>query len=173
MPPSPGTAPPTTEEGKTTFWQTLIRQNARLIAEKLEAIAEALELAAPGPPATVVAGWQATITNEGGTALMGSLTMKDNDPAATAAVTFQDADGNPTAPDDIPAWSADDGGTIVTLTPAADGLSASVAPVGALGTANISMTSTDTNGTVVSATGDVTVVSSEAATADIEFTPGV
>ena len=59
------------------------------------------------------------------------------------ALAFVDADGNPAAAPSLPtppAWSVTDtaGGTLATLTPAADGMSATVVPTGkGLGTVTV------------------------------------
>lgn len=100
-----------------------------------------------------------------------AFTMKDTDPAATASVTFTDAGGNATTPDDVPQWASSDT-AILTVTAAADGLSASVAAVGPTGNANVSVTSTDTNGTVLTGSEAVTVVGGEAVAASVNIVAG-
>jgi hypothetical protein len=62
-----------------------------------------------------------------------------NSQKATATIKPVDAKKQPAAVDGVPVWATSDA-TIVTVTPAADGLSAVVAAVGPLGTANISVT---------------------------------
>ncbi len=51
-------------------------------------------------------------------------------------VEFKDKKGNPAKVDGVPAWSVDNS-DILSVTPAADGLSAVVAAMGPLGTANV------------------------------------
>jgi hypothetical protein len=67
-----------------------------------------------------------------------SITMT-NSQKATATITPVDAKGNPASVDGVPVWASSDE-TIITVTPAADGLSAVVAAVGPLGTAKVSVT---------------------------------
>jgi hypothetical protein len=61
-----------------------------------------------------------------------------NSQKATATITPVDAKGNPAAVDGVPEWASSDE-TILTVTPAADGLSAVVAAVGPLGSAKVSV----------------------------------
>lgn len=104
--------------------------------------------------------------------IMGDIILKDSDPAAHVAVEFFDAKGVPTTPDDVPQWATSDA-TVATVTPAADGLTAMVAPGVASATpATISVTSTDKDGTKIVGSGHVTVEPGEAATANLTFTPG-
>ena len=96
-----------------------------------------LEAVVP-PPAT---GIRMLIVMDGqitqGTLPM-SLIMTDTQKFA-ASVSFVDAKGNPAQVEGVPAWNASDP-SILTVTPAADGLSAEVVAVGPLGTSQVSVT---------------------------------
>jgi hypothetical protein len=102
---------------------------------------------------------------------MADLTVRDSDPAATASVALKDASGAVTTPDATPTWAEDSNGTIVTVAPAADGLSATISFV-SVGTANITFSVTDNDGTSVVATGSVEVQPGEAKQAEMTFTAG-
>jgi hypothetical protein len=102
---------------------------------------------------------------------MADLSVRDSDPAATATVALTDASGAATTPDATPTWAEDSNGTVVTLAPAADGLSATISFV-APGTANLTFSVTDNDGTSVIATGSVEVTPGEAKTAEMTFTAG-
>lgn len=81
------------------------------------------------------------------------------------SVSFVTAKGNPAAVDGLPVWSVSDA-TVLSVVPAADGLSADVVAVGPLGTSQVSVTADADLGEGVRAligTLDVTVVASEAA----------
>jgi hypothetical protein len=99
-----------------------------------------------------------------------AFSMKDSDPPASATVEFKDAEGNATTPDDVPVWASSDE-TVVKVTAADDGLSASVA-AGVPGTGTVSVQSTDADGTVLNGSADVEVTPGEAASVDITITPG-
>jgi hypothetical protein len=62
-----------------------------------------------------------------------------NSQQATATITPVDKFNNPAPVDGVPVWASSDE-TIVTVTPADDGLSALVKAVGPLGSANVSVT---------------------------------
>ena len=102
---------------------------------------------------------------------MADLSVRDSDPSATAAVALTDASGAATTPDQTPTWAEDSNGTVITLAPAADGLSATLSWV-APGTANLTFSVTDNDGTSVIATGSVEVTPGEAKTAEMTFTAG-
>lgn len=57
----------------------------------------------------------------------------------SATLSGVDAKGNPASFSGVPTWQVSDP-TILAVTPAADGLSADIAAVGALGTAQVSVT---------------------------------
>lgn len=75
---------------------------------------------------------------------------------------FKDKAGNAATLSGVPTWASSDE-TIVTLTPAADGLSATAATVGALGTATVTASIDG-----VSASIDIEVDAGVAATAEID-----
>ena len=102
---------------------------------------------------------------------MADLVVRDSDPDATVSVTLLDAQGNPTTPDTIPEWAEDSNGTVLTLTPAADGLSATLSWK-APGTSNVTFSVTDNDGTKVVGTGSVQVDPGEAVKVQLNFTPG-
>jgi hypothetical protein len=82
----------------------------------------------------------------------------------TLAVAFVSAKGNPAVVDGLPVWGTSDA-TVLSVVPAADGLSADVVAVGPLGTAQVSVTADADLGEGVRAlvgTLDVTVIASEA-----------
>lgn len=62
-----------------------------------------------------------------------------NSQKATATIAIVDKAGQPAPVDGIPVWASSDA-TIITVTPAADGMSADVVAVGPLGKANVSVT---------------------------------
>jgi len=72
-----------------------------------------------------------------------------------------DKKGNQATIDAAPTWTSSDA-TVATVTPAADGLSATVVAVGKLGTAQIVITASS-GGTSVSGTLDLVVVGGAAA----------
>ena len=91
----------------------------------------------------------------------------------TLSVSFVDAKGNPATVDGAPVWSVSDA-NVLSVTAAADGLSADVLTVGPLGTAQVSVTAdADLGEGVKSLVGtlDVQVVGSEAVA--IAITAGV
>lgn len=142
--------------------------NAVLLARLLRELAHEIDLIAPGPP--VAASPPLFITSK--ETKMGQITVKDSDPAFTGTVTFLDAKGSPTEPDDVPTWTSDDE-TVVTVEASEDGKSATLTP-GSPGTANaasaqVTVSSTDTDGTIVTAVGVVTVTAGEAVVGDVEF----
>jgi len=61
-----------------------------------------------------------------------------DDKSVTASLAYVDAKGNPALVEGAPVWTTDRP-DIVTVTPAADGMSAVIAPVGPLGSAQISV----------------------------------
>lgn len=82
-------------------------------------------------------------------------------------VAFADAAGNPATVDGTPVWSSSNP-AILTVTPSADGMSATAVTVGPLGQAQVSVTAdADLGSGVTSITGvlDVTVQASQAVAA--------
>lgn len=57
----------------------------------------------------------------------------------TATISPVDAKGNPASVDGVPVWAAPDA-TIVTVTPAADGMSAEISSTGPIGSVQVSVT---------------------------------
>lgn len=83
----------------------------------------------------------------------------------TFSVSFVTAKGNPAPVDGAPVWSVSDA-TVLSVIPAANGLSADVVAVGPLGLSQVSVTAdADLGGGVKALVGtlDVQVVASEAA----------
>ena len=84
----------------------------------------------------------ATFFLEGALEIM-SNPILDDALGVSYAINFLDADGNPAAPPvlaSVPVWSEDSAGKLITLTPSADGLSATAVPTGkGLGTVNVSV----------------------------------
>lgn len=90
----------------------------------------------------------------------------------TVTVEFRDKKGNKAKVDGMPEWATDNS-EVLTLTPAADGLSCVVAAAGPLSTANITLTADADLGTGVKpviGTLEVTITAGEAAT--VVLTPG-
>lgn len=91
---------------------------------------------------------------------MADINTDQNFPTVT--VTFTTASGAPAAVDGVPVWASSDE-TILTATPAADGMSALVSTV-AVGTARVSVTAdADLGAGVVTITG---------VSEDVNVTPG-
>lgn len=88
---------------------------------------------------------------------------------ATLKIAPVGAKGNPAPVDGVPAWSVADP-TILTITPAADGLSADVASVGPLGASQVNVSADADLGagvTTIAGTLDVTVAASQAVSLNI------
>lgn len=100
--------------------------------EKLNKILAAVE-----PPPAV--GFVFTVDLEGQITEGATNINMTNSQKATATITPVDKPGNPAPIDGVPIWASSDE-TIVTVEPAADGLSAVVKAVGPLGTAKVSVT---------------------------------
>lgn len=98
---------------------------------------------------------------------MAEITVKDSSAPLSATVTFLDAKGAETSPDDTPAWSSSDE-TVTSVTASDDGLSATLT-IGLPGVALIEVRSVDTDGTEVVAQGTVTVQPGEAVIGSVEF----
>lgn len=93
-------------------------------------------------------------------ALKEKETMKDNQ-QVTATLVAVDAKGNPAGPFDAPpAWSMDDQ-TVASMMVAADGLSATFAALGKLGSTNVSVAG-QVGGKSIVGTGVITVVAGDA-----------
>lgn len=147
------------------FWNRLAQLNAPFVAASLRKIADQVEAIFPGRPAWAIP----IIFNNEGEYFMASIEVRDSDGPLTGTVTFLDAKGAVTAPDDVPAWASDneDAATVVA---SEDGLTG-VVTIGGPGAAIISVTSTDTDGTEISAQGTVTVLAGEAVSGSVDFAP--
>jgi hypothetical protein len=139
-----------------TFWKRFAALNGRFIIKEIEALF-------PGSPAVATPVYFLS-----GGIFMADVTVKDDAGTLSASVTFLDDEGNPTTADDVPVWASSDE-TIATVSAAADGLSAVVTVVGALGAAVISVDSTNAAGTDVHAQGTVTVVASDEVSGEVTF----
>jgi hypothetical protein len=113
-----------------------------------------------------------TFTTEKGTA-MGEITVDAGETTLAATVSFFDAEGNPTVPDTEPVWAVADP-SVLTVTPAPDGMSATFA-VGAPGVSSVTVSTTETHGGVgtptdLILTGLVTVTAGDTVAGSIDFT---
>lgn len=101
----------------------------------------------------------------------GAYAGADNVPFS-ATLSLADAEGFPTGatPDSPPTWAESSNGTVVTVTPSEDGLSATFAPV-APGTSNVTV-STTVSGAPLTGTGTVTITAGPTATLALTFTAG-
>ena len=101
--------------------------------------------------------------------LMATLQLTDSQ-QATLSVAYADKRGNPVpapAGAQPPTWMVDNS-AILTLTPAADGMSCVIAAVGPLGTAKVSVAATDAAGNALAGGGiDVPIVSGAPSTLNI------
>lgn len=145
------------------FWVRLAQLNAPFLAHALRAVADQVEALEPGPP---VAAFPILFFNEE-VPEVSAITVKDSSGPLSATVTFVDAKGAATTADDVPQWSSDNEAA-ASVQASADGLSATVT-VGTPGAAVITVTSTDTDGTVVTSQGTITVQPGEATIGDVEF----
>lgn len=83
---------------------------------------------------------------------------------ATLSVAFVDAAGNPAVVDGAPAWAVSDA-ALLSITPAADGMSAVVSANGPLGTGQVSVSADADMGagvTTIAGTLDIEVLASAA-----------
>jgi len=123
------------------------------------------------PSSEAVTGGVITFTTEKGSH-MGEITVEASETKLTAKATFLDVEGNPAAPDEVPTWEVSDD-TVLTCTPAADGMSATF-EVGGTGTSSVTVTTQETHGgegepTPVIMTGLVTVVAGDVVTGSVDF----
>jgi hypothetical protein len=103
-----------------------------------------------------------------------SLTLKATEVPATVDVTvvFKDAEGNPATVDGVPTWSASDTTIIDSITPSADGKSASFHVTNAVGASQLTVNvdvdmGSGTNN--VDFVDTVSVVAGDAVAADFAF----
>jgi hypothetical protein len=101
-------------------------------------------------------------------AAMGQITVDDNNQTLSASVTFMDAGGNQTTPDDTPQWSSTDE-NVATVEATADGMGATVT-VGSPGAAVVEVRTTDTDGDEHVFQGTVTVQPGDVEVGEITFT---
>jgi len=95
--------------------------------------------------------------------------MRDSDAPILATVAYLDARGAATAPENTPAWASSDTSVAsVAAGPAGDGLSAVVTAVGP-GTATITATTTNSDGSSVVASADLAVTAGQPVTGTITF----
>jgi hypothetical protein len=129
-----------------------------------------IEICPPEPGLTP--GGVITFTTDKETS-MGEITVQADCTTLAATVSFTDAEGNPTNPDTEPVWSvADD--TVLTCTPAQDGMSATFT-VGAPGVCSVTVETEETHGgvgtpTPLILTGLVTVIAGDTVAGSIDFT---
>jgi hypothetical protein len=98
------------------------------------------------------------------------LTLQDNQ-TVSASIAPVDAKGNPAQVDGVPSWSSSDPG-LLTVVASADGLSAVIAAVGPLGTAQLQVAAdADLGEGIVPlvATADITIVGGQAVALTINF----
>ncbi len=139
------------------------RQLARLFQqgqEQDEVLEKILTAVEPLP----AVGFIFTIESEGQITEGVTQYEMTNSQQLTATIQPVDKKGQPAPVDGIPVWASSDE-TIITVTPAADGLSAVVAAVGPLGVAKVSVTADADLGTGVASifgTLDVTITQGQA-----------
>lgn len=130
----------------------------------LAAILAALTPPAPGQPAS------GTITFEGG--ILSQINVTDASGPQLATASYVDAEGNgPATPQSPPVWASDNE-AVATVDASQDpsGLTAVVTPVG-IGTANITATTENNDGSSAVATGSVVDEAGQPASGDISFAP--
>lgn len=125
------------------------------------------------PPETGAAtsGGVITFTTEKETH-MGEIVVNADETTLSAVITLTDAEGNPTTPDDVPTWEVGDD-TVLTVTPAEDGMSATF-EVGAPGVSSVTVTTNETHGgegdpTPVVLSGLVTAVAGDTVAGSVDF----
>lgn len=127
--------------------------------KQTELLSQLVALATPPPAARIKFRVELN-----GKIIKGDHIKMTNSQQATATIQIVDKLGQPAPVDGIPVWATSDA-TIVTVTPAADGMSAVVATVGPLGSAKVSVTADADLGTGVSSifgSLDVTVTQGQA-----------
>lgn len=143
----------------------LVRIDAQRLAQGLRELAEQIGLGLSGQARVSIIAF---VTKED--ISMGAITVKDVDSELTASVTFLDAKGNPTEPDDLPVWASSDE-NVATVTASSDGLTATVTP-GNPGAAVVSVSSTNSSGDAMASQGTVTVLPGPAESiGDVTFEP--
>jgi hypothetical protein len=74
----------------------------------------------------------------GGSKIM--FQMTDDAAGAALSLTLTDSKGNPTTPASPPIWTESSAGALLSLSVGADGTTATIVPVGPLGTAQVNVT---------------------------------
>ena len=97
---------------------------------------------------------------------MADITVQDT-ATLSGSIQFLDAEGQATEPDDVPVWTSSDE-TVAVLTVSDDGLTVSV-EVGGIGASLVEVTSTTTDGDVITGRATITSEPGEPATAEISF----
>ena len=105
---------------------------------------------------------------------MGEITVNAEESGLSATVQFTDAKGNVTPPDEVPTWTVSDD-TILSVTPADDGLSATFGVLGPTGVVAVSVETVETHDGVgdptdILLTGAVTVIAGDTVAGSIVFT---
>jgi len=85
------------------------------------------------------------------------VVLEDAGPPVRATVEFRDAAEFLVRPDDVPTWTEDTNGTVISLDVAADGMSARIVPH-TVGRSNVMVTTVDDDGSIVQVTDLVEVV---------------
>jgi hypothetical protein len=149
------------------FWQRFARLNAPLVSEALRELADQVELLWPGPALFVS---PPLFTTPEGDTQMGEITVQDDSAPLSATVSFLDAKGAQTVPDDVPAWTSSDE-AVATVTAGEDGTSAEVA-IGTPGATVIEVRSVEANtGEEIVAQGTITVQAGDTVVGSVEFAP--
>jgi hypothetical protein len=130
-----------------------------------------IEIHPPSPGGDTIRG-VITFTTER-EAHMGEITVDASEAHLSATVTFQDAEGNPTTPDETPVWEVGDE-SVLACTPTDDGMGATFV-VGAPGVSSVSVSTVETHGgegdpTPILLTGLVTVTAGDTVTGSVDFT---
>lgn len=128
----------------------------------LQATVDQLVPARPGPPASGTIQFKENS--------MSDISVSAGFASVPATASYKDADGADTQPQSPPSWSSSDS-TIAVVDSSADpsGLTASVSGGGAEGVATISAATTNNDGTVVTASGTITVGPGAPVSGEITF----
>jgi hypothetical protein len=100
-----------------------------------------------------------------------SLVVKDTDVPGTvqATVSFKDAKGRDTKPNGVPAWAASDPTIVDSITPSADGLSATMHITDTLGSSNVTVSADIGGGAMKDFVDQVSVIAGDAVDATFVF----
>jgi len=100
---------------------------------------------------------------------MADISVPDTNPPLSAVVAFADVHGHPATAQDVPQWSSSDP-TVATVDASTDpaGLAAVVTILGP-GATVIGVSSTDSDGTVITAAGTVTVTAGPPTSGEVSF----